>query len=322
MSPEDLNEARTELQKILSEMPIQTFEPLVETTRAYCRAFAALCNIACEERLEATGQPTTEEGDRSPEIASAECANPDAKTVLHARAKCECVGLDMTDRVNFALVGGVTSSSTSPASDFSADGFLDGLTALPSIATFVNIIHIAQKVCYYVGFLKVLADDTSNPVPPTPTGGSIVDGVKGWFPGLFGGGCPKPTPILPPLFGGLFPTPSTPTSTTPTPSTPTPSTDDDDDQDESPTSTVSAASPTPTPKKWFFGLFSETDEHGYILEDDVTGPDQQQRLEGTDDGDDPYRLVSHDGRVARIVRAQKRQTEMKRNAQEQGKHDL
>ncbi|KAG0015952.1 hypothetical protein BGZ82_001242, partial [Podila clonocystis] len=92
--------------------------------------------------------------------------------------------------------------------------------------------------------------------------------------------------------------------------------------DKPPTSTGSATSPTPTPKKWFFGLFSETDEHGNILEDDVTGPDQQQRLEETDDGDDAYRLVSHDGRVARIVRAQKRQAEKKRNVQEQGKHDL
>ncbi|KAG0037976.1 hypothetical protein BGZ82_001377, partial [Podila clonocystis] len=203
ISPEDLNEARTELYKILSEMPIQTVEPLVETPRAYCRAFTALCNIACEERLEATGQPTTDEGNRSPEIASAECANPDANTVFHARAKCECVGLDMTDRVNFALVGGVTSSRATSTSDFSADGLLDGLTSLPAIATFVNIIHIAQKVCYYVGFLKVLADDTSNPLPPTPTGGgSIFDGIKGWFPGLFGGG-PKPTPTQSPLFGGL-----------------------------------------------------------------------------------------------------------------------
>lgn len=104
ISPEKLKVARAELHKILSEIPIQTVEPLVETPRGYCKAFTALCNIACEERLDATGQSTTTDGSSiQSEINSAECANPDAKTIFHARAKCECAGLDMTDRVNFAL---------------------------------------------------------------------------------------------------------------------------------------------------------------------------------------------------------------------------
>ncbi|KAF9304176.1 hypothetical protein BGZ74_002211 [Mortierella antarctica] len=303
ISPKELKEARTALQKILSDIPIQTVEPLVETPRAYCKAFTALCNIACDERLDTTEQPTVAGKRNKPsEIASAECANPDAKTVFQAQAN----------------VGGVTSSPTSPTSDFAANGLLDGLTNLPAVATFVNIIHIAQKVCYFVGFLKVLADDNSSPTPlPNPVGGgggkSIFDTIKDWLPDLFGGK-PKPDPLpipIPPIIGPIVPI-----------GLPTPT---KDGGNMPPTSTGSAASPTPTNIKWFFGLFSETDEHGNIIGDDrVAGsPDQQQKLEGAaEDGDDAYRLVSHDGRVARIVRAQKRQAEKMGSVQEQGKHDL
>ncbi|KAF9392153.1 hypothetical protein CPB97_003798 [Podila verticillata] len=330
LSPEELDQARAELHKLLSDLPIQTVEPLVETPRSYCRAFNALCTIACEERLEMTEQPRATSGKdtssssssslSSPEIASAVCADPNAKTVFNAGAKCECAGLDMTDRVNFALVGGVTSSKAPPHSDFSSEGLLDGLTFLPAIATFVNIIHIAQKVCFYIGFLKVLADDTSGPAPtPMPPagggGGGIFDSIKDWFSGLFGGGPAKP-PTPPPPAPAPAPAPALL-------SPPAPSKGDPDGKgDGKPsTGTGTATQPTPTPKKWFFGLFLETDEHGNIIDDVVGGPDQKQRLEN-DEGDDAYRLVGRDGRVARIVRAQKRQGEKKRSYQEQGKHDL
>lgn len=106
LSPEELKVARTEIRKLLSDLPIQTVEPLVETPQSYCKAFNALCTIACEERLGTTGQPQATSGEdksSSSKIASAECADLNAKTVFHAGAKCECAGLDMTDRVNFAL---------------------------------------------------------------------------------------------------------------------------------------------------------------------------------------------------------------------------
>jgi len=106
LSPNELKVARIEIRKLLSDLPIQTVEPLVETPRSYCKAFNALCTIACEERLGTTGQPqatSDEDKSSSSEITSAACADLNAKTVFHAGAKCECAGLDMTDRVNFAL---------------------------------------------------------------------------------------------------------------------------------------------------------------------------------------------------------------------------
>ncbi|KAG0337084.1 Replication factor C (RF-C) subunit [Podila humilis] len=326
LSPKQLQTAQTELRNVMKQLPVQRVEPLIETSSGYCRAFEALCLIACEERLERrrwlTQQQEEQEETTTGKIKSSKCVSPHSQSVFHAGAKCECAGVDMTDR------------QQQRPSDFVADGLLDGLTSLPVISTFVNIIHIAQTICFYVGFLKVLVDDNSAPAPPPPpppvppvpvkTGGGFFGGISDFFGGLFGGSggggkkinqptTPTTTTTISSTGGtkvGLPPTDPASTSNTRTiandgntapTTTPTTTTT---------TATTTTASSSPTPKKWFFGLFAETDEHGNIIEEQeggehgqaaVLGIDRHEVPDSNENGDDElHRLVSHDGRVARI----------------------
>ncbi|KAF8938268.1 hypothetical protein BGZ58_001257 [Dissophora ornata] len=165
--------------KVLDQLPIQHFEPLVSTVDGYCTAFHGLCKTACEERT------TRQDMDLKTTIAG--CAYPLAKDFTAASATCQCAEEDLTERVNFAVIGGVVSSGKlTSGNDFLAQGLLDHLTGLPLVPVFLSVIHFLQNLCFSVSFLDVFATNPHPPPPcidkgpdPLPNLGGFINGIIG-----------------------------------------------------------------------------------------------------------------------------------------------
>ncbi|KFH65834.1 hypothetical protein MVEG_07937 [Podila verticillata NRRL 6337] len=198
VTPDEVEQAKSSLQQLMAKLNVKHVEPLFNTMDGYCSAFKGLCTASCAERIKLSKTQDRRDVEIAVEDASDQmsgevkgCVDPQAQTVASAGALCQCVGYDMTDRINFAVVGGIVTSEppSSSSSDFSAQGILDGMTNLPAVPTFLSIIHVLQNVCFYIGFLDVLA---TNPHPAS---------------------CPATTPsaisallpVLGPILGGLIP---------------------------------------------------------------------------------------------------------------------
>ncbi|KAF9906972.1 hypothetical protein EC991_011447 [Linnemannia zychae] len=231
LSPEEFELAKEGIRQILVQLPIQHVEPLVNTMEGYCSTFEVLCTAACKERMNGA-----DEDSEAPTTVRLGCANPGALTIGTASASCRCASYDMTDRINFAIVGGIVSSHGKKG-DFGAEGILDAIKFLPAVPTFLSIIHVLQTVCYYVSFLDVLATN-ANPTCPADgksngvvgaisnaIGGIVsgIPGIGGLLGGLLGGGStPAPsTGGIGGLLGSLFGGGGGSKTPTPTP-TPTP----------------------------------------------------------------------------------------------------
>ncbi|KAG0351917.1 hypothetical protein BG005_008593 [Podila minutissima] len=367
-------QAKSGLQQLMAEMNVKHVEPLFNTMDGYCSAFKGLCTAACAERIKLSKTQDRQDGEIAVEDASEYaggqevkgCIDPQAQTVASAGAMCQCAGYDMTDRINFAVVGGIVTSeppttTTSSSSDFAAQGILDSITNLPAVPIFLSIIHVMQNVCFYVGFLDILATNPhpascpSNPLGAItaipglgPLLGALIPGLGGILGGGEGGGeggggakndggigdllggilgggqdnggkdgerggggagaglgsigdiigniisggnkppAPAPLPIPWPVtepMPGRMPEPVAPPPAPPTmPSGPR---------------GYGRPTPSPTPRAKLFGLFSENDTQD-LQEASVVDKHEVEESRGAD------RLVSHDGRVAKIVRMKKR----------------
>ncbi|KAG0077930.1 hypothetical protein BGZ93_009236 [Podila epicladia] len=356
---DQLAQAKSGLQQLMAELNVKHVEPLFNTMDGYCFAFKGLCTAACAERIKLSKTQDRRDGEIAMEDASdyaggqevKGCIDPQAQTVAAAGALCQCAGYDMTDRINFAVVGGiVTSEPPTPTSSsgFGAMGILDSLTNLPSVPTFLSIIHVMQNVCFYVGFLDILA---TNPHPATcpanplaaitaaipglgPVLGGLIPGLGGVLGGVGGGEAKKDGgigdllggilgggqsnggkdggggsggggggvglgsigDIIGKIIGGIKPPAPAPlpiTEPTPEPVLPPPA------PPATPSHGGRSPTPSPKPRVKLFGLFSENDTH-YSQEDRGVDKHEVEESHGTD------RLVSHDGRVAKIVRMKKR----------------
>ncbi|KAG0078667.1 hypothetical protein BGZ90_004667 [Linnemannia elongata] len=214
LTPEEFDMAKEGIRQILGQLPIQHVEPLINTMEGYCSTFGALCTAACKERM--TDDDEEEEVQGSKVLG---CTDPQALTIGTAGASCQCASYDMTDRINFAIVGGVVTSQRKKKGDFGAEGILDAIQFLPTVPTFLSIIHVLQSICYYISFLDVLA---TNAHPPSCPANGKSDGVLGTItnlvPGL--GGILSNIPGIGGLLGGLL---GTGGGSAPAP-TPTPST--------------------------------------------------------------------------------------------------
>ncbi|KAG0014886.1 hypothetical protein BGZ82_001614 [Podila clonocystis] len=278
----------------------------------------------------------------------------------------------MTDRINFAVVGGIVTSepstTSSSSSDFGAQGFLDNLTNLPAVPTFLSIIHVMQNVCFYTGFLDILA---TNPHPascPTNPLGAISNVIPGLGPalgllipglggmlggggaegggakkdggigdilgGIFGGGAGGPNigggsgggnggggdkknggggglGIIGDIIGGIFGGGNKPPTPAPSPipePMPEPMPEPVAPPPPAPPTTSPGLRggklpgipmPSPKPRDKLFGLFSDDDTQ----DSQETSESDMRKIEQSRGAD---RLVSHDGRVAKIVRMKKR----------------
>ncbi|KAF9116388.1 hypothetical protein BGX27_003071 [Mortierella sp. AM989] len=206
---EEIEFVTDQARELFSHLPIQYFEPLVNTLEGYCTSFTDLCNTACRERApERTAQEKTVVG----------CTNPDAKDIADAHATCLCTGYDLTERVNFAVTGGVVATNKSHSSEFSAEGILDFVRFVPSVGLYITIIHFLQNACHIVSYLDILAynpfasQTCPTSLPGIPNLGSLLNGILGYgvpdaapnlggdslfgsiFGGIFGGANGNPTP--------------------------------------------------------------------------------------------------------------------------------
>ncbi|KAG0335084.1 hypothetical protein BG000_007812 [Podila horticola] len=351
---DQFTQAKSGLQQLMAELNLKHVEPLFNTMDGYCAAFKGLCTAACAERTRLSKTEDRRDVEIAVEDASDHgrqeikgCIDPQAQKVASAGAVCQCAGYDMTDRINFAVVGGIVTSEP-PSSDFAAQGILDSLTNFPAVPTFLSIIHVMQNVCFYIGFLDILATNphpASCPADPmgaisalfpgiAPVLGALIPGlggmlgggggggakndggIGGLLGGIFGGGgggnggtnggggglgsigdiiggiiggnnkppAPAPAPPPPaPILAPVAPPPPAPPMTPPGPSGSGP---------------PGIPMPTPKPRDKLFGLFSEDDRL------DLQEANGDDKLEVEKRGAD--RLVSHDGRVAKIVRMRKR----------------
>ncbi|KAF8932003.1 hypothetical protein BGZ58_007291 [Dissophora ornata] len=337
--------AKQGIKEILSQMPVERVEPLFDTMDGYCRAFSSLCSLACDERRQSMMIVDTEtrddknknkedgeeiEDDKEETVKGAGmCANTEARSVALAGASCQCARFDLTNRVNFAIIGGVVSSKKALTSDFTAEGLLDGITVLPKPSVFMTIIHVVQSVCGVVCRITSLANPS--PSQHAESTGGILGGIAKMAPGLAnlvpglvslvpGGGI---VAGLLPMIGGLFgggdktaphvdnnsrseevkddvhlpPTTTTATKTTAaTEATKTESTA---------TSTTTAAKSSGSIFGWFTHLFEGTDGQEQV----INGSTQEGELKLEQQGEDEEtnRLVSRDGKIAKITRVQRRQ---------------
>ncbi|KAG0057682.1 hypothetical protein BGZ83_005621 [Gryganskiella cystojenkinii] len=292
--------------QFLSQVPAQTVEPLFETIDGYCKAFESICTLACNERRPDATSAFEQEFSKPTQG----CENLSARSVALAHASCVCAGYDLTDRVNFAVVGGVVTSKSKPTSDFTAEGFLDGLSFIPGVPIFLNIAHVLQGACH---FLDKLVDpsaapatpDSSAPAPALTVGGEGAGGIGGFLSNLLPGGIGG---MLGNLFGGgkkATPTSESDERVTTTVNPEVPPTPESDPA----TSPVVATSPPPKPVANSGGLF------GWLPKLWAETDDQGQFIEGQEEADageqNPSRIVSRDGRIARITRVQQqKQAEM------------
>ncbi|KAG0319301.1 hypothetical protein BGZ97_002414, partial [Linnemannia gamsii] len=222
MTPEELELAKEGIRQILDQLPIQRVEPLVSTMDGYCSTFEALCTASCKEKMIDYDADNEEEvkgsATKTKQALSLGCANPKALTIGTAGASCQCASFDLTDRINFALVGGVVTSGGEKSGDFGAEGILDAIKFLPAVPTFLNIIHVLQSICYYISFLDILA---TNAHPPSCSAngspGGVLGSITGLIPGL--GGILSGIPGVGGLLGQLLGTGGTAPTPTPTPTT-------------------------------------------------------------------------------------------------------
>ncbi|KAG0244236.1 hypothetical protein BGX31_009516 [Mortierella sp. GBA43] len=405
ISDDQMRSARQGIKDILAMVPIQTVEPLFSTMDGYCKAFSAVCTLACEERGQSTFEPKqaphqdrirkrkyrdqsenqdTDEDHVNTIRATGSCAHPEAKSVVHAQAICQCAGYDLTDRVNFAVVGGVVTSKRSSSGDFKAEGFLDGLTFLPKSPFFMTIINVMQSFCGYVSVFSNIAIPQPVPAVAGPAlvpsaggegvaagaaGGSVAGIVTGGGEAALLGGIAAIAQLIPgvgavsnliplvPVLGGLLngslkapvqdgpreeasisiqpPTPISTESATTT-SNPVTSTrtttpvnaatkpSANPTSEPKPPLTPTTALPPTTEKKpnnggilgwlthWFMGtdsrLVPSANQPDINVQDDYEGYDRHQ-VEDEDEKEKTglSRLVSRDGRVAKITRIQRRQ---------------
>ncbi|KAG9067567.1 hypothetical protein KI688_012352 [Linnemannia hyalina] len=222
LTPEEFEMAKDGIRQILGQLPIQHVEPLVNTMEGYCSTFGALCTAACKERMTDDDDEEEVQGSTRMKGLSLGCADHQALTIGTAGASCQCASYDMTDRINFAIVGGIVTSHRKESGGFGAEGILDAIQFLPAVPTFLSIIHVLQSICYYVSFLDVLATN-ANPssCPANGKAGGILGTITNLVPGL--GGILSNVPALGGLLGGLLGTGGgSGPAPTPTP-TPTPS---------------------------------------------------------------------------------------------------
>ena len=95
LTPEEMEIAKEGIRQILSQLPFQHAEPLVNSVEGYCSTFEVLCTAACKERMN--------EEDANTSTTTLGCTNPIALTIGAAEASCKCASFDLTDRVNFAM---------------------------------------------------------------------------------------------------------------------------------------------------------------------------------------------------------------------------
>ncbi|KAF9140883.1 hypothetical protein BGX30_005826 [Mortierella sp. GBA39] len=221
LTPEEFEMAKDGIRQILGQLPIQYVEPLVNTMEGYCSTFGAFCTAACKERM-TDDEEEEVQGSTRTKALSLGCADPQALTIGTAGASCQCASYDMTDRINFAIVGGIVTSHRKKSGDFGAEGILDAIQFLPAVPTFLSIIHVLQSICYYVSFLDVLATNANPPsCPANGKAGGVLGTITNLVPGL--DGILSNVPALGGLLGGLLgtgggsePAP-TPATATPTP---------------------------------------------------------------------------------------------------------
>ncbi|KAF9354076.1 hypothetical protein BGX26_008105 [Mortierella sp. AD094] len=338
----------------MAKVPIKTVEPLITTMGGYCKAFDALCTFSCQERMQEQSQndrdkvdedevdkdkngeeeeeddDDEEEEDKDVAADSVDkdkkeqtngCSNTDARSVLQAKATCQCAGLDMTDRINFAIVGGIVSSRKSSSPDgFSAEAASDGLVILSSNPTFQTVMTVASNVCTYVDRLNAMTNPQAHK-PPAPSGGGGVFGfISSLIPGM---GTAQDLLPLVPIINGLLgngdygirtevpktneekpiTVPHAPSSPSSPPTGPSP---------QPPTSTDSdSASKSKGSDGGIFGwlphIFGDKDGHRKIVEQSVNGKEQDDD-NGNEEGDEQSQLVDEDGRIAKITRMQRRHT--------------
>ncbi|KAG0301467.1 hypothetical protein BGZ98_008329 [Dissophora globulifera] len=294
----------------------------------YCEAFSALCSLACKERRQSENVDIVEddtkkdiEGNIDDGIddplqqqepkTTGGCANTAAKSVALAGASCECLGYSLTDRVNFAIIGGIVSLKDKPTANFAAEGFLDGLSFLPRSPIFMSIIHVMQTVC---GYVTLLANISSPPETPVHHDGGFLGTIAGLVPGLANliPGVSTVSGLLP-MFGGLVGGSGTKPDSA---NNENKSNGKEANVVSTKTSTAAPAATTAAKASsgggifgWLSHLFMETE-----------GPEQQilgsTASASAPSGNSKYeqensRLVSKDGKIAQITRIQKRKNKTK-----------
>ncbi|KAG0016682.1 hypothetical protein BGZ81_011093 [Podila clonocystis] len=371
---DEVTQAKSGLQQLMAELNLKHVEPLFNTMDGYCTAFKGLCTAACAERIKLSKTQDRRDGEIAVEDASdyaggqevKGCIDPQAQTVASAGAMCHVGGIVTSE-----------SSTTSSSSDFAAQGILDSLTYLPAVPTFLNIIHVMQNVCFYIGFLDILATNphpASCPINPLGAIASLIPGlgpvlgqlIPGLVPtpalpipglgGIFGGSAGESNTgggtgegngaggdkknggigdllggiiggslgggknggggeglgIIGDIVGGIFGGGNKPQASVPLPmpepvAPPPPTTPPGLRQGEVPGILMSP----PKPRDKLFGLFSDDDTQ-YSQEASESDKHEVEESRGAD------RLVSHDGRVAKIVRMKKRGQAKKADKNERG----
>lgn len=192
-------------------------------------------------------------------------------------------------------IGGVVSSKSKPTSDITSEGFLDGLTFIPGVPVIQSVVHGVQTAWR---FLDTWVNNPSQPPAPVPsTQSGATTGSNGG--GILSGGLAGILPFLGGLFGGT----RSDQSAVPDPAAvPLPATDPSTTGNP-PSKPVIVKKPAPVQAKggilsWLPHLWAETDNQGNFIE-------ESSKHEGASG------IISRDGRVARITRAQQdRQTDM------------
>lgn len=110
VTPDQVEQAKLGFQQLMAKLNLKHVEPLFNTMDGYCSAFKGLCTAACAERIKLSKTQDRRDVEIAVEDASDQisgevkgCIDPQAQTVASAGAVCQCVGYDMTDRINFAV---------------------------------------------------------------------------------------------------------------------------------------------------------------------------------------------------------------------------
>ncbi|KAF9113089.1 hypothetical protein BGX27_002245 [Mortierella sp. AM989] len=331
LTEEQAKHARQDLKEILDKVPVRTVEPLFSSVDGYCEAFEALCAYSCQERLREQAESDQDEGDagvndddideQEDEIING-CAVTNARSVVQAKAKCQCVGFDMTDRINFGIVGGIVSSKTTASSkpessnDFSAESASDGLVTLSGNPTFQTVMTVVTNICTYVDRLNSITNPQvhkPSPSPPPSNGGGLFGFISSLVPSV--GTMQELSPLIP-IINGLL------------------GNGDFGIKTEMPIANAEKPPVSPViPSKpkidndggwfgWFPHLWGNTDVSKKSMEHTVAGQDQIQSKHKTE-MEIESQLIDGDGRIAKITRVQRRQTKksIKSTSSEQKQND-